>query len=219
MCIRDRDNTLIKTDRYEEIPEENIITNSIKTYETQTGKQYKVELVIKIKDREYVISELEYNTQDSEEIKGIYNKEDFLEIQPRGHYIVLGDIDIGEENYAFGNGSLFFEGTINFNGYKLILKDSINHLIKNISTSGGIENIVIDAYMTKSSFQALIESNYGTIRNLQFNIISVSYTHLDVYKRQSMYNEETGQYEIYNEEELLDTTKEEVVSENEKRCV
>ena len=32
----------------------------------------------------------------------------------------------------------------------------------------------------------------------------------------SMYNEETGQYEIYSEEELLDTTKEEVVSENEK---
>ena len=31
-----------------------------------------------------------------------------------------------------------------------------------------------------------------------------------------MYNEETGQYEIYNEEELLDTSKEEVVSENEK---
>ena len=32
----------------------------------------------------------------------------------------------------------------------------------------------------------------------------------------SIYNEETGQYEIYNEEELLDTSKEEVVSENEK---
>ena len=32
----------------------------------------------------------------------------------------------------------------------------------------------------------------------------------------SMYNEETGEYEIYNEEELLDTSKEEVVSENEK---
>ena len=32
----------------------------------------------------------------------------------------------------------------------------------------------------------------------------------------SMYNEETGQYEIYNEEELLDTSQEEVVSENEK---
>ena len=49
------DNNLISTNRYEEIPEENVITNAIKTYETQTGKQYKVELVIKIKDREYVL--------------------------------------------------------------------------------------------------------------------------------------------------------------------
>ena len=32
----------------------------------------------------------------------------------------------------------------------------------------------------------------------------------------SMYNEEKGQYEIYSEEELLDTSQEEVVSENEK---
>ena len=32
----------------------------------------------------------------------------------------------------------------------------------------------------------------------------------------SIYNEGTGEYEIYNEEELLDTNKEEVVSENEK---
>ena len=32
----------------------------------------------------------------------------------------------------------------------------------------------------------------------------------------SIYNKETGEYEIYNEEELLDTSKEEVVSENEK---
>ena len=31
-----------------------------------------------------------------------------------------------------------------------------------------------------------------------------------------MYNEETREYEIYNEEELLDTSKGEVVSENEK---
>ena len=32
----------------------------------------------------------------------------------------------------------------------------------------------------------------------------------------SIYNQETEDYEIYNEEELLDTSKEEVVSENEK---
>ena len=32
----------------------------------------------------------------------------------------------------------------------------------------------------------------------------------------SMYNEEVGNYEIYDEDELLDTTKERMVSENEK---
>ena len=166
------DSNLIKTDRYEEIPEENVITNSIKTYETQTGKQYKVELVIKIKDREYVISELEYNTQDSEEIKGIYNKEDFLEIQPRGHYIVLGDVDFEEGNYSFGNGNIFFEGSINFNGYKLILKNISSKFINNIATSAIIENIVIDLHITQSTVTDIISNNYGTIKNLQFNIIS-----------------------------------------------
>ena len=139
------DNTLIKTDRYEEIPEENIIVNAIKTYETQTGKQYKVELVIKIKDREYVLSELEYDTQDTEEIKGIYNKEDFLEIQPRGHYIVLGDIDLlgGIENqYRFGNTNLSFEGTIDFNGHTLTRDASSNSAIfYKIDKNGVIKNL------------------------------------------------------------------------------
>ncbi len=92
------DNNLVKKDRYEEIPDENIITNAIKTYEVQSGRQSKVELTIKIKEREYVLSSLEYNTQETEEIKGIYTKEDFLEIQPRGNYIVLGDIDLSRRN-------------------------------------------------------------------------------------------------------------------------
>ena len=139
------DNTLMKTDRYEEIPQENVIINAIKTYEAQAGKQYKVELVIKIKDREYVLSKLEYNTQDTEEIKGIYNKEDFLEIQPRGHYIVLGDIDLsGGKNYQyrFGYTNLTFQGTIDFNGYTLTRDaSSISALFYQIDKNGLIKNL------------------------------------------------------------------------------
>ena len=45
---------------------------------------------------------------------------------------------------------------------------------------------------------------------------NVSNNSLQENKYISMYNEETGQYEIYNEEEFLDTSQEEVVSENEK---
>ena len=173
------DNSLIKTDRYEEIPEENKIENAIKTYETQAGKQYKVELVIKLRDREYVLSELEYNTQDTEEIKGIYNKEDFLEIQPRGHYIVLGDIDLsgGTGNqYKFGNGNMYFEGSIDFNGYTLTRDAKATEPIINyLGENGRLENIVFNIKLNNeieiSGFYGLIYNNYGTIENIQINLI------------------------------------------------
>ena len=172
------DNNLIKTDRYEEIPEQNTIINAIKTYETQAGKQYKVELVIKIKDREYVLSELEYNTNDTEEIKGIYNKEDFLEIQPRGHYIVLGDIDltgVTGYQYRFGNDNLRFEGTIDFNGYKII-RDALNcnSIIHTLGEKGILENLVLDIYLNNNveiaNFMGLVYQNYGKIQNIQVNL-------------------------------------------------
>ena len=172
------DNTLIKTDRYEEIPEENVITNAIKAYETETNKQYKVELVVKLRDREYVLSELEYNTNDTEEIKGIYNKEDFLEIQPRGHYIVLGDIDLRggiNAQYRFGNDNLRLEGTIDFNGYKII-RDALNResIIHTLGEKGILENLVLDIYLNNNveiaNFMGLVYQNYGEIHNIQVNL-------------------------------------------------
>ena len=173
------DNNLVKTDRYEEIPEDNMITNAIKTYETQAGKQYKVELVIKIRDREYVLSEVEYNTQDTEEIKGIYNKEDFLEIQPRGHYIVLGDIDLSGgtgTQYRFGNGNMYFEGTIDFNGH-ILTRDSkmTEPIINYLGEKGKLENVVFNIKLNNEieikGFNGLIYRNYGTIENIQINLI------------------------------------------------
>ena len=173
-------NNLIKTDRYEEIPAENIITNAIKTYATQSNKQYKVELVIKIKEREYILSELEYNTQDTEEIKGIYNKEDFLEIQPRGHYIALGDIDLSggkDSEYKFGNQNIFFEGMIDFNGHRLI-RDSLassQAIFYRTAESSVLMNLNFDIKLNNnieiSYFYGLTQNNYGKIQNIKINLI------------------------------------------------
>ena len=169
------DNNLVKTDRYEEIPEENKIENEIKTYETQGGKQYKVELAIKIKDREYVLSELEYNTQDTEEIKGIYNKEDFLEIQARGHYIVLADIDLRGNNITgqgFGGENLSFNGKIDFNGHKLI-KDTNTKMqvFYEIGENASVENLVFEVYLDNnieiSNYRGFFYKNYGNISNFK----------------------------------------------------
>ncbi|HJJ11876.1 MAG TPA: hypothetical protein OIM48_00965 [Clostridiaceae bacterium] len=173
------DNNLVKEDRYEEIPEENVITNEIKTYKVEAGRQYKVELTIKMKEREYVISSLEYDTKETEEIKGIYNKEDFLEIQSRGHYIVLGDIDLegGKSyQYKFGNQNLTFNGKINFNGYniKRDAKNTIQPIFDTINEESVIENIKLEIKLNNMEemkyFVGLVNYNYGTIRNIYIEL-------------------------------------------------
>ena len=170
------DDNLVKEDRYEEIPEENVITNAIKTYEIQANKEYKVELVIKIKDREYVLSKLEYNTQDTEEIKGIYTKEDFLEIQPRGNYIVLNDINIiGSTEYYFGY-NIPFEGTLDFNGKNLDKRFIGFSLFSTLTETANIKNLVFNVHLPDSDSDlyadgGLFKLNYGRLENIQVNLV------------------------------------------------
>ena len=165
------DNNLVSTDRYEEIPEENVIINSIKTYETQTGKQYKVELSIKIKNREYVLSELEYNTNEAEEIKGIYDINDFYEIQPNGSYILLNDLE--SVTKSFGR-DISFNGKINGNGHS-IDTGKIIHIFYTVGNEAIIENIVLNTRLSNTTgimyTYNLVVYNYGTIKNIRVNLL------------------------------------------------
>ena len=85
-----------------------------------------------------------------------------------------------------------------------------------------IENNNSGANAENSNSETNIDSQGNTNSNLG-NTASVATTETNSANNSntekkyiSMYNEETGNYEIYDERELLDTTKEEVVSENEK---
>ena len=163
---------LKNADRYEEIPEENIITNATKTYEAQTGKQYKVELTIKIRDREYILSELEYNTNETEEIKGIYNINEFYEMQPNGSYILLNDLV--HEGKVTGE-NIPFNIKLDGNGKSIDTKSS--RIFKQIGNKAVIENLVLNIRMTggaRSHFYSLVTYNYGTIRNIQVNLLECS---------------------------------------------
>lgn len=136
----------------------------------------------KIKEREYLISEIEYSTKETEEIKGIYSIEDFLEIQPSGNYIVLNDLDFTGTSYCFGsewNVMIQFNGKLNFNGHKIVTdvaNDNKSILIANVGTNGIIENLEVDVKYNNNielnySSAALIANNYGTIRNIKVNLV------------------------------------------------
>ena len=73
-----------------------------------------------------------------------------------------------------------------------------------------LEERPVEEAIEKQNNSNQIEEGITTTEN------NVTNNSLTENKYISMYNEKTGQYEIYNEEELLDTSKEEVVSENEK---
>ena len=73
--------------RYEDIPENNKVENIVKELQLQENKDYKIELLVKIRDRNYTIATAEFNTKEGE-IKGISTEEEYKEIQPEGNYIV-----------------------------------------------------------------------------------------------------------------------------------
>ena len=176
-CIKLYENDeLIKEERYEELIEDNIIIDSKKDYQVNENKNYKIELTVKVKNREYILNFLEFNTNNSEEIKGIYSIEDYLKIQPEGKYIVLNNLDTTEiSNKSY---RLEFIGEIDFNGKSVLheLQISNSYLFKTIGKRGTIKNIIINLKLPNKGIYtydkgALFDNNYGTIQNIKLNLI------------------------------------------------
>ncbi len=167
-------------DVYEEIGQDNTVINSVKQYLIEENASYKIELLIKIRDRYYKLDVQEFITDKAKEIKGIRTISDFLDIQPYGNYIVLNDIDLSGLSGAqvrFGSAYLQFQGNINFNG-KTLTRDSLytaSPIFHIIGLKGVVENLVFDIKLNRSieyiGFTGLVETNYGIIRNMQLNLI------------------------------------------------
>ena len=172
------DGKLVDTKRYEEIPENNKIENAEKELNIKEDHDYKLELVVKIRVRDYVISTFEFNTK-SGEIFGISNIKEYKDIQPEGNYIVLNDLDFRSEtstaNYKTDS-TVHFQGTINFNGhtvYKKYTNGSNYEMFSYIGTKGRIENLVLKVYLTNelsATGHNLFYKNNGIISNLYVSV-------------------------------------------------
>ena len=176
------DGAEINNTRYEDIPENNKLENVVKELELQENKNYKLELQVKIRDRNYTIATSEFNTKEGE-IKGIITEAEYKEIQPEGNYIVLNNLNFtnksSAQEYLYST-NIEFEGNINYNGYTITM-DMLNK--NNVTSNGGlfykigenakISNLYIELYMN-NKFSAdgriLFHTNKGTIENCFINL-------------------------------------------------
>lgn len=173
----EEDGKTIVDQRYIEIDESGKVEDAIKKYTFDENKSYKISLSIKLRDRFYVISTTEFTTEG--EILGISTKEEFMEIQPNGNYIILNDITLkGASNYQvyrFGSDKFGIRGKIDFQGHALNT-ETINYdgIFYMIERTGKIENIVMNIYLNsnieRGSFRGLFTNNYGNINNFMVNL-------------------------------------------------
>ena len=97
-------------------------------------------------------------------------------------------------------------GNSNFN----VSQEIVNKYQDSKELQTKLEETSVEEAIEKQNNSNYIENGVTTTENIETNNSIIENKYI------SMYNETTGEYEIYNEEELLDTSKEEVVSENEK---
>ena len=71
--------------------------NKVNCVMEKENKNYKIELLVKIRDRNYTITTAEFNTKEGE-IKGITTEEEYKEIQPEGNHIVLNNLNFTNKN-------------------------------------------------------------------------------------------------------------------------
>ena len=177
-----KDNQLEQKIEYAELIEELNSIDVNKEYILESEKNYKLELAIEIRGREYILDSIEFDTKDGKEIKGITSIDDWFKINPEGTYIVLTDLDFTTttKNYSVCAGSNYgFSGTIDFNGYSVnVDTHSTFNLISYISTNGVLKNIVFNVDLSSDVEIAnryfLFIANYGTIDNLYVRIIKTS---------------------------------------------
>ena len=167
---------IIINEHYTGFEESNIVKNII-SKKLENHQTYRAELVIIIREKEYVIDTTDFSIEN-EEITGIGSKDDFKWLQVDGNYIITGDIDLTDATGNTWYCSQIFNGHINFNGHSLT-KGALTQaqIFYKIGENAVIENMVfnVDLSNTTSGYitysRPLFYMNYGTIKNIKINLI------------------------------------------------
>ena len=166
-------NNVINEEEFENSPniESGITLNNL-DMDLEKNTTYKLELLIRINDREYILDTEEINSND-EELKGIASTEEFYDIQPEGNYIITNEFTLKNQYYTSEN--IRFNGHINFDGHEFSINvpDTL-FIFMYTGNECIIENIVLNlTYTQQTAFSyryAFTYLNYGTIKNIRINV-------------------------------------------------
>ena len=168
-----KNNSVINEKEFENFPniESGIIFNNL-NMDLEKNTTYKLELLIRVNGREYILDSEEINSND-EELKGIASTEEFYDIQPEGNYIITNEFKL-KNNYCI-NTNIRFNGHINFDGHEFSINiPDTTYIFGRTGNECILENMVLNLTYTQSTAisykYALTYLNYGTIRNIIINV-------------------------------------------------
>lgn len=145
----------------------NQVENKLQTEERAT---YTAKLKIKVRDRFYELDSIEFTAD--QEIRSIYTLEDYFTMNIAKKYLVQNDLDFTSTTKRYYN----FSGFLDFQGHKVITDndDGLCRIMDRLEQGGTIQNVVVDAYMNKTSSpvedSCFVVNNQGTIKNIQMNL-------------------------------------------------
>ncbi len=156
-----------------------------KQYNCIKDTDYIVEIGVNISyydgnTQKYSLDKIEFNTDNEVEIKSISNLEKYKEIQPKGNYLFINDIDLeGRSTFGYSNTTRIpFDGVIDFNGKKLIKNtyESTQYIFIDTTKQSVLKNLIfeieIDNRREQEVYTSFVSINYGIIENVQINLSS-----------------------------------------------
>lgn len=161
---------LVSSIQYD-IDDTNQVINKETLHSLNRNTNYRLDLVVKIREREYVIASTEFTTE--KEIRSIRNITDFFRMHNNGRYIVTADLDFTKSSSVYSSP---FYGEIDFQGHQVIMSVQGNpsYLFYIIRSTGKIKNIDFHIYLNNTDSRAwyygLNYRNYGTIENIMVTI-------------------------------------------------
>ncbi|MFI3307229.1 MAG: LamG-like jellyroll fold domain-containing protein [Mycoplasmatota bacterium] len=195
-------NELVDTLAYSDFDENNELIDVIKTLNVDSNESYRVELVIYINERQYTLDSIEFDSDNP--IYSIRTVAEFVAMNKYSDYVVLNDLDFSSVTSYYGNSLIYFNGTIDFQGYTANtstyrVNSETSEVINYFKSGGGylfyglgynaeVKNLNLEysfnllAEESTAGISMLASYNYGTVENIRLTVTdSVIGTYSNIY--------------------------------------